>query len=871
MLTVKSAIQMQSINSLVKKLPAMGLMLLLMFQGCKTTQTVTKTEDEWPEPEITSADGNYVINAEEKDLIPEWVSEKGPYQPETARYFDLHHTRIEATFDWQKQHLLGKATLTLSPHFYAQDSVVLDAKGFDLHRVSLINGKDTTDLSLRYNGQKINIRLPKRYTKADKLTLFIDYTAKPNKLEASGSEAITSDKGLYFINPTGADPFKPRQIWTQGETEASSCWFPTFDSPNVKTTEELLLTVDTAFVTVANGKLIGQKKHANGTRTDHWKQDKPHAPYLFAFAVGEFAKVTDSWNGLEVSYYVEKAQEKYARAVFGNTPEMIGFFSEKFDYPYPWDKYAQVVVRDFVSGAMENTSVSIFMEQLNVDSRYLLDENWDGIISHELFHHWFGDVVTAESWANLPLNESFANYGEYLWAEHKYGREEADLIWLEALEGYLYEAEKKREPMIRYFYTDKEDMFDSHSYAKGCLLLHLLRKQIGDEAFFTALQLYLKKHAFGTAEIHQLRLAFEEVTGTDLNWFFNQWFLEAGHPDFFIQEEYENGQLYLSFVQQQDPKYTPLYRFPIDIDIWVSGKKTRHQVLLKEKQEKVRFKVEAKPDLVLFDPEHVIPGEVDYLRTTDAFIYQFRHAESVLHKLTALEELVTDITEPSILPVFKEALNDKFWKIRQVAAESFSRYEGPEKESVVSTLKEMAVNDPKSLVRAAALAAVISIESDISLIAKTIADSSYTVLATSLYGYVNAGGEDPLMLFERYENIDNPTILATIADFYANFGVAGKYSWFDQKIKQSGGQKQLFLLNYVGQYLMKLPQVSRIAGIDLLADLAQNAPNYQTRMTAFRSLMLLTDSEGVEDKLKLIQAAETDPKVLEFYQTLGMY
>ena len=167
-------------------------------------------------------------------------------------------------------------------------------------------------------------------------------------------------------------------------------------------------------------------------------------------AIGEFAIVKDKWRGIDVSYYVEPKFEKYARMVFGNTPEMIEFFSQKFGVDYPWKKYSQVVVRDFVSGAMENTTATVHMEALQHDHRYHLDETEEDYISHELSHHWFGDYVTCESWANLPLNESFATYAEVLWREYKYGIDEAEHHLSGDFSSYFAESQTKREPLIRF-------------------------------------------------------------------------------------------------------------------------------------------------------------------------------------------------------------------------------------------------------------------------------------------------------------------------------------------------------------------------------------------------------------------------------------
>jgi aminopeptidase N len=424
---------------------------------------------------------------------------------------DLIHTKLEVNFDWSKSRMNGIATITAKPHFYASDSVILDAKGMDILSVKL----GEKNLNYTYINDMLGIQLDKKYTRHERYTMTIAYVAKPDERETAGSAAITSDKGLYFINPTGEDPNKMPQIWTQGETESSSVWFPTIDSPNAKTTQEIFITVEDKYATLSNGKLISSKKNTNGTRTDHWKQELPHAPYLFMMGIGEFKVVEDSYtrpNGtkMAVNYYVEKEWEPYAKAIFGETPEMIRFFSKLLGYEYPWDKYHQIVVRDYVSGAMENTGAVIFGDYAYKTDRELLDENDQSTIAHELFHHWFGDLVTCESWSNLPLNESFANYSQYLWDEHRFGIDEADYQAEIEADGYYQSAQMSGyHDLIWYDYMDKEQMFDGHSYNKGGRILHMLRNYLGDEAFFEGMKHYLQSNQFKPAEFHQLRLSFE--------------------------------------------------------------------------------------------------------------------------------------------------------------------------------------------------------------------------------------------------------------------------------------------------------------------------------------------------------------------------
>ena len=316
-----------------------------------------------------------VAMAQTEPDMPADTSWKKIYRESSPRINNLVHTKLDVRFDYEKSWLYGKEWVTLQPHFYPTDSLLLDAKGMEIKELSMMKGASKTPLKYTYDGMQLNIKLDKQYAATEKYTLYIDYISKPNDVSVKGSAAITDAKGLYFINPNGEEKGKPTQIWTQGETEANSVWFVTIDKPNQKTTQELIMTVLAKYVTLSNGLLTAQKKNADGTRTDTWKMDLPHAPYLFFMGVGDFTIVKDSYKGKEVSYYVEKDQAQYARKVFGNTPEMMKFFSEKLGVEYPWAKYSQMVGRDYVSGAMENTTATLHQESAYQNNRQLADGN----------------------------------------------------------------------------------------------------------------------------------------------------------------------------------------------------------------------------------------------------------------------------------------------------------------------------------------------------------------------------------------------------------------------------------------------------------------------------------------------------------------
>jgi aminopeptidase N len=529
--------------------------------------------------------------------------------------------------------------------------------------------------------------------------------AMPNKLKIGEDISSSGDRGMYFINLDGKDKDKPKQIWTQGETECNSNWFPTINDTQEKMTQELNITVPNEFVSLSNGTLEFSSMNGDGTRTDSWRQEQPHSTYLTMLAVGNFTITKDKWRDKEVSYYTEPAFASTARLVFGNTPQMMEFFSVKLGVDYPWDKYSQIVVRDFVSGAMENTSATVFYEGLNMSEGEYIDQNQEDIISHELFHHWFGDLVTAESWANLPLNESFATYAEYLWNEFKYGREQADFKGFQDFSIYFGNKSKENVDVIRFDYADREHMFDEISYQKGGRIIHMLRNTVGDAAFFKALNLYLTRYAYKSAEIHDLRLVFEEVTGTDMNWFFNQWFLSSGHPVLNIQNTFdpERKEVSVTIRQNQDLSKTPLYRIPIAIDIYFNGKVERKEIVLDKQKQSFVFPVATLPDLVNVDAEKYILAEKSEVKNLQQNVFQYEHAPLFMDRLEAVIMFLQKKEESLAKRMLIEAFKDKSWVIRNTALMVLEYLSNEERTSVYGKIKELALKDDHSQVRASAV------------------------------------------------------------------------------------------------------------------------------------------------------------------------
>jgi aminopeptidase N len=794
------------------------------------------------------------------------TSWKKVYRESNPRINDLVHTKLEVKFDYAKSYMYGKAWITLKPHFYATDSLLLDAKGMEIKKVAIANGSALTPLKYDYDGMLLNIKLNKTYKGNEKYTVYIDYTSKPNELKVQGSAAITDAKGLYFINPTGEDKDKPTQIWTQGETEASSVWFPTIDKPNQKTTEEIYMTVPAKYVTLSNGLLVSQKPNADGTRTDYWKMDLPHAPYLFFMGVGDYAIIKDSYKGKEVSYYVEKLYAGVARKIFGLTPEMIAFYSRITGVDYAWAKYAQIVGRDYVSGAMENTTATLHQESAQQDARELVDGNsWEDVIAHELFHQWFGDLVTTESWSNLTLNESFANYSETLWNEYKYGKDAGDAQNFTDMQGYLGSRSEFKD-LVRFRYSDKEDMFDAVSYNKGGRVLHMLRHYLGDSAFFKGLNLYLTTNKFKSAEAHQLRLAFEEVSGRDLNWYFNQWYFGSGNPKADISYNYDDAAGKVTVTVKQTQAGDKVFRLPLAIDVYNGKEKVRYNVWAENRESVFTFNYSKHPDLVNVDADKITLWEKNDQKTLENYIHQYKYAGNYLDRREAIDVCAKNQDNPQALALLKLALKDKYSALRSYTMGKLDLKKTAVKNEMESTLAELAAKDPKSTVRAIAISILGQYGKPEykALFAKAINDSSYSIAGEALTALAQLDGDAALAAAKNFSKQPMKGKLASAVSQALIEGgteedfdvIAGNFS------KLPVSDSKFEALQPFADYLGKVTNTAKFKkGVDMIIDFRDAIPaSYRNQTSPYINNMIL---KGIMTKKSGEQADYIKSKIEE--------
>ena len=581
-------------------------------------------------------------------------------QPQWARDRDVSiaHVKLEVALDFAQRQISGTATHLISAIAGNLERVEFDAAEMDIRGVRV--GGERAEFETRDG--KLKISLPRAMNAGAQTEIAIDYSARPRR-------------GLYFVGPNESYPNKPVQAWTQGEDEDSRYWFPCYDYPNNRATSEVIATVPENFTAVSNGALISTTANAAAkTRTFHWRHDVPHSVYLMTLAAGEFTMIEERAGATPVTYYVQPGREDDARRAFGNTPKMIQFFERVIGVPYPYAKYAQVAVNDFIFGGMENTSATTQTADTMHDARAHLDFKSDPLVAHELAHQWWGDLLTCRDWSHAWLNEGFATYFEALWCEENLGADEFAWNVRQDRENYLDEdANRYRRPLVCNRYRAPIELFDRHLYEKGSLVLHMLRRTCGDELFYKSLNLYCTRHRGGNVITQDLQRAFEDATGRNLDFFFDQWVYKEGHPEIEVSSSFDDKKKLLSVTVKQTHKTsdatTAAFRFPVTIALMdADGAELRHRVEIKDREQVLNFVCDKAPKAVRFDPEHDVVKSLKHKRGREALEIELRHAPEAIGRAAAARELGNEGSPQAVAALRDAMLTDKFWGVQADAA-----------------------------------------------------------------------------------------------------------------------------------------------------------------------------------------------------------
>lgn len=614
---------------------------------------------------------NPFVQDDEKHKLPpvNWIR---------SRNIDIKHVLIDLRFDWEKESAYGSTTVTLSP-FAPANKVALDAAAMEIKSVALSDG---TPLKFDYNAaaenDNLQIYLDRFYKSGEDLSVKVEYSTKYVNTADPDTAIGSFGRGLRFIKPTSDEPDKPRQIWSQGETEFNRYWFPSYDTPNDFRTSELRATVEKRFTVVSNGKLVSTTENADGTRTFDWKMDTPYSNYLTSIVVGEFTPVEQNYDGIPVLNFGYTNETKEVAATVKNLPDMIRFFSEKTGVRYPYPKYSQTMVEDF-GGGMENISATTQIEEMIHDERELIDEDSDSLQAHELAHQWFGDYVTCRDWGQIWLNESFATYMDDLYNEYKKGHDDFLYANIRDNQNQYFNTwnSGNRRPIVTKYYTNKDAMFDSYAYPRGAAVLHMLRKHLGDDLFWRSLNHYLTTNAHQPVSTEDLRIAIEETTGQSMDWFFDEWLYRMGHPIFEVTQSYDDAKKKLTLNVKQTQKIDPNDEFPqveffqTYVDIEIDNKIER--VWIKPQAENVfTFDAASKPKLVNFDYESTLIKQMTFEKSVDDLIYQMLNDKDVLGKRWAMAELEKKASVPAdkariVAALITEMEKDGFWRLRRAA------------------------------------------------------------------------------------------------------------------------------------------------------------------------------------------------------------
>jgi aminopeptidase N len=486
-------------------------------------------------------------------------------------------------------------------------------------------------------------------------------------------------------------------VWSQGQDEDSRHWFPCFDAPHEKATSELMVTVPERFFALSNGELLSVEPDAAArARRFHWRFDVPHSSYLITLAAGELVELTDRWEDVGVQYYVEPGREDAARRALGRTPEMMALFSERFGVRYPYSKYAQVCVAEFIFGGMENTTATTLTDTILYDERAALDFDADALIAHELAHQWFGDLLTCRDWGQGWLNEGFATYSEYVWREHKEGRDEAAMELADWADQYFGEdARRYRRPIVTNVYEEPIDIFDHHLYEKGGLVLHMLRRVLGEAPFWKAIGHYVRKHRAGSVETRDLARAVEEATGRSLDWFFDQWVVKAGHPELKIEYGWDADARLARFAVKQTHKVegeTPLFRLPLELRFRVRDRDVTVPIEVKDAAEVFHVPLEAEPNQAIFDTGAHTLKRAEIEKPKPLWLAELAGATDAADRVAAAKALHKH-TSPDVAAALARALTgDPFWGVRAAAAEALGAHRSPgARDALVRALEDAAL------------------------------------------------------------------------------------------------------------------------------------------------------------------------------------
>ncbi len=672
---------------------------------------------------------NIYFDSENNSKSFELPGARPHYNPD--RPGQVEHIFLDLELDIPNKSFHGTCTISLNPVRSNIDKLTLDAVDLEINSVKINDTEQTFD----YDGNELDIYLQPVTTTGQQIKVAIAYTAN------------NPQRGIYFITPDEHYPDKSTQVWTQGEDEDSRFWFPCFDYPGQLSTSEIRVKVPHKFIAISNGELIHTEESEDG-KIYHWMQKQVHPTYLMTLAVGKFAEIQDEWNGIPVTYYVEKKRQDDARRTMGKTPQMIEFFSQEFGYKYPYPKYAQVCVSDFIFGGMENTSTTLLTDRCLLDEKAALDNrNSESLVAHELAHQWFGDLIVIKHWSHAWIKEGMASYSEVLWTANQYGQDDAAYYLLKEARSYIAEDKGRyRRPIVTNIYREAIELYDRHLYEKGACVYHMIKTELGAELFTKAIHNFVQSNAHQTVETIDLLRAIEQATGRNLLFLFDQYVFRGGHPDYKVNYAWDgNSKLAKITVTQilaKNGKNGDVSKELFDLQIpiafgYMKAEKPElinFTVRVHEQEQTFYFPLSEKPKFISFDVGN------NYLKTVKLeyplaeLKAQLQFDPDPISRIYAAEALVKKGGLEVVKVLSKALIDEPFWGVRVEVAKQLAKI----KLDQVFDGLAVGLKDEDARVRRAVVEALIQIKTHESYkLLKSLVkngDASYYVEAAAVSG-----------------------------------------------------------------------------------------------------------------------------------------
>ena len=574
------------------------------------------------------------------------------YAPD--RDADILHITIDVTPDFEQRTVAGATTIRVAPIVESLIELRLDAFDLDVSSVTSdakIEGYDVTD-------KAITITFDPAIRCGIETTVTVVYEAEPKR-------------GLYFRTPEMGYREGDMHLFTQGESHLAPHWYPNYDYPNEQSTSEVICRVPKEMTVVSNGRLVSEEiDSVSGLKVVTWRQDKPHVNYLVALVAGQFEKIESTYRDIPIAFYTPASQIEYAQNSFKDTADMLEFFEKEIGVPYPWNKYDQAVVSDFVAGGMENTTLTILTEgTLHTDATENIRSS-QGLVAHELVHQWFGDYVTCKDWSHLWLNEGFAVYYEKLYDGHKNGRDSMLYALYRTSHGVLRKRPEHK-PIVTRTYHHAGEQFDYRAYQKGGWVLHMLRTELGEEMFRKCVRTYLERHALSSVVTEDFRSVIEELTGRSYDRFFDQWIYHGRHPDVKVNYEWSEKDKLAKVSVEQTHKVSDkvmLFHFRTKIRFVIDGRVHDRKIIVDSKQHDFYFRLPGKPEIVRFDPDYGLLANVTFDKPAPLLYEQLGYEDDVIGRLRAVDALAKKKDKKTVAKLKETLNNDPFYGVRQRAA-----------------------------------------------------------------------------------------------------------------------------------------------------------------------------------------------------------